>query len=82
MYDGTSDPFDHLLHHRQLMTLDIVNDVLLYKVFPTNLHGSTFSWFHQLLKTPSIHFAIFLRHFSTTTYVLYAKTEYKHIAKY
>ena len=39
MYDGTSDLFDHLLHYRQLMTLDIGNDVLLCKIFPTSLHG-------------------------------------------
>ena len=48
MYDGTRDPFDHLLHYQQLMTLGIENDVLLYKVFPANLHGLTLSWFHHL----------------------------------
>ena len=47
MYNGMSDPFDYLLHYRQLMTLDIGNDILLYKVFPSNFHGSTLSWFHQ-----------------------------------
>ncbi|RVW13420.1 hypothetical protein CK203_102327 [Vitis vinifera] len=30
------------------MTLGIENDVLLYKVFPANLHGLTLSWFHHL----------------------------------
>ena len=40
MYDGTSDSFDHLLHYRQLMTLDIGNDVLFCKVFSTNPHVS------------------------------------------
>ena len=48
MYDGTSDPFDHLLHYQQLMTLDFRNNVLFCKVFPTSLHGSTLSWFHHL----------------------------------
>ena len=48
MYDETSDPFDHLLHYRQLMTLDIGNNVLLCKFFLTRLHGSTFLWFHRL----------------------------------
>ncbi|RVW72957.1 hypothetical protein CK203_053103 [Vitis vinifera] len=33
-YDGSSDPFDHIIHYRQLMTLDIGNDALLCKVFP------------------------------------------------
>ncbi|KAL6331034.1 hypothetical protein AAG906_009462 [Vitis piasezkii] len=32
-YDGTNDPFDHIMHYRQLMTLDIGNDALLCKVF-------------------------------------------------
>ena len=36
-YDGTNDPFDHIMHYRQLMTLDIRNDALLCKVFPANL---------------------------------------------
>ena len=36
-YDGTNDPFDHIMHYRQLMTLDIGNDALLCKVFPANL---------------------------------------------
>ncbi|RVW70662.1 hypothetical protein CK203_059000 [Vitis vinifera] len=30
-YDGSSDPFDHIMHYRQLMTLDIGNDALLCK---------------------------------------------------
>ena len=37
MYDGTYDPFDHLMHYRQMMTLDIDNDELLCKVFPASL---------------------------------------------
>ena len=47
-YDGSSDPFDHIMHYRQLMTLDIGNDVLLCKVFPVSLQGQTLSWFHRL----------------------------------
>ena len=35
-YDGSSDPFDHIMHYRQLMTLDIGNDALLCKVFPAS----------------------------------------------
>ncbi|RVW83008.1 hypothetical protein CK203_042425 [Vitis vinifera] len=48
-YDGSSDPFDHIMHYRQLMTLDIGNDALLCKVFPASLQGQTLSWFHRLL---------------------------------
>ncbi|RVX10497.1 hypothetical protein CK203_016867 [Vitis vinifera] len=36
------------MHYRQLMTLDIGNDVLLCKVFPVSLQGQTLSWFHRL----------------------------------
>ena len=47
-YDGSSDPFNHIMHYRQLMTLDIGNDVLLCKVFPASLQGQALSWFHRL----------------------------------
>ena len=43
MYDVTSDPFDHIMHFRQFMTLNIGNDALMYKVFPTNLLGQAIS---------------------------------------
>ncbi|XP_034707722.1 uncharacterized protein LOC117930990 [Vitis riparia] len=48
MYVGSTDPFDHIMHYRQLMTLDIGNDALLCKVFPASLQGQTLSWFHRL----------------------------------
>ena len=47
-YDGSIDPFDHIMHYRQLMTLDIENDALLCKVFPASLQGQSLSWFHRL----------------------------------
>ncbi|RVW14387.1 hypothetical protein CK203_090488 [Vitis vinifera] len=47
-YDGSSDPFDHIMHYRQLMTLDIGNDALLCKVFLASLQGQALSWFHRL----------------------------------
>ena len=48
-YDRSNDPFDHITQYRQLMTLDIGNDALLCKVFPTSLQDQTLSWFHCLL---------------------------------
>ena len=48
VYDGFSDPFDHIMHYQQLMTLDIGNDMLLCKVFPASLQGQALSWFHRL----------------------------------
>ncbi|RVX20873.1 Transposon Ty3-I Gag-Pol polyprotein [Vitis vinifera] len=47
-YDGSTDPFDHIMHYRQLMTLDIGNDALLCKVFLASLQEQTLSWFHRL----------------------------------
>ncbi|KAJ9678179.1 hypothetical protein PVL29_022921 [Vitis rotundifolia] len=47
-YDGSSDPFNYIMHYRQLMTLDIGNDALLCKVFPASLQGQALSWFHRL----------------------------------
>ena len=36
-YDGTNDPFNHIMHYKQLMTLDIGNDTLLCKIFSASL---------------------------------------------
>ena len=47
-YDGTSDSFHHIMHYKQLMTLNIGNDALLCKVFSASLHGQALSWFHRL----------------------------------
>ncbi|KAL6324418.1 hypothetical protein AAG906_013022 [Vitis piasezkii] len=55
-YDGTSDPFDYIMHYRQLMTLDIGNDALLCKVFLANLHGQALLWFHRLPKNSMNNF--------------------------
>ena len=44
MYDGMSDPFDHIMHVKQLMTLNIRNDALMCKVFLTSLHDQVLSW--------------------------------------
>ena len=49
-YDRTSDTFDHIMHYRQLITIDIRNDALLCKVFSASLHGQALSWFHHLPK--------------------------------
>ena len=48
VYDRMSDPFDHIMHFRQLMILNIGNDALMCKVFLASLHGLTLSWFHRL----------------------------------
>ena len=48
MYDGSSDPYDHMLHYNQAMILNVGDDRLLCKVFPTSLKGPALAWFHKL----------------------------------
>ena len=48
MLDSSSDPYDHMLHYIQVMTLNVGNDQLLCKVFQTGLQGSALAWFHGL----------------------------------
>ena len=48
MYDGSSDPYDHMLHFNQAMLLNVGNDRLLCKVFLASLKGPTLAWFHKL----------------------------------
>ena len=48
MYDGSSDPYDHMLHFNQAMILNVGDDRILCKVFPASLKGSALSWFHKL----------------------------------
>ena len=48
MYDKMSDPFDHIMHFRQLMTLNIGHNALMCKVFLASLHGQALSWFYHL----------------------------------
>ena len=50
MYDGSSDPYDHMLHFNQAMILNAGNDRLLCKVFPASLKGHALTWFHKLPK--------------------------------
>ena len=39
MYDGSSDPYDHMLHINQAMILNMGDNHLICKVFPANLKG-------------------------------------------
>ena len=48
MYDGSSDPYDHMLHYNQAMILSVGDDRLLCKVFPASLKGPALAWFHKL----------------------------------
>ena len=48
-FDGSSNPYDHMLHYNQAMTLNASNDHLLCKVFLASLQGPVLAWFHKLL---------------------------------
>ena len=48
MFDDSTDPYDHMLHNNQAMTLNADNGLLFYKVFPTSLRGPALAWFHKL----------------------------------
>ena len=48
MYDGSSDPYDHMLHYNQAMILSAGDDRLLCKVFPASLKGPALAWLHKL----------------------------------
>ena len=48
MFDGSADPYDHMLHYNQAMILNASNDHLLCKVFPASFWGPALAWFHKL----------------------------------
>ena len=56
MYDGSFDPYDHMLHFNQAMILNAEDDRLLCKVFPASLKGPALSWFHKLPRGSIISF--------------------------
>ena len=49
MFDGSADPYDHMLHYNQAMTLNAGNDRLLCKVFSASLREPALAWFQKLL---------------------------------
>ena len=48
MFDGSTDPDDHMFHYNQAMILNAGNDHLLWKVLSASLRGPTLAWFHKL----------------------------------
>ena len=48
MFDGYSDPYDHMLHYNKAMILNAENDQLLCKVFSASLRGPALAWFHKI----------------------------------
>ena len=68
MFDGSSDPYDHMLHYNQAMTLKARNDQLLCKVFPASLQGSALAWFHKLRRNSVNSFDDSISYLSPNTY--------------
>ena len=48
MYDGSLDPYDHMLDFNKVMILNAGNDRLLCKVFLASLKGPALAWFNKL----------------------------------
>ena len=48
MFNGSTDPYDHMLHYNQATTLNAGDDLLLCKDFPVSLRNPTLAWFHKL----------------------------------
>ena len=49
-YDGKMDPVEHVSHYIHMMSLHTHNDVLMCKVFPSNLGPMALRWFNGLRK--------------------------------
>ena len=48
MFNGSNDPYDHMFHYNQEMTLNAGNDHLLCKVFSASMRGPMLAWFHKI----------------------------------
>ena len=49
-FNGSTNPYDHMLHYNQAMILNADIDRLLCKVFPVSLRGPALVWFHKFLR--------------------------------
>ena len=47
-FDGSANPYNHMLYYNQEMILNADNDRLLCKVFPASLRGLALACFHKL----------------------------------
>ena len=54
MYDGRTDPIEHISHFRQSMALHLGNDTLICRMFLSSLGPMSLRWFNRLQHS-SIH---------------------------
>ena len=70
LYDGTTDPCDHLERYRTLMMIQGANDPLMCLFFPTTLQKSAWAWYSSLVPESIVSFEqlekMFVAHFSTS----------------
>ena len=48
MYNGRTDPLEHVSHFNQRMAIHLKNETLICKVFPSNLGPMAMRWFDSL----------------------------------
>ena len=48
MYNGKTDPMEHVSHFNQRMTVHLKNETLMCKVFPSSLGPIAMRWFDGL----------------------------------
>ena len=73
MFDGSNDPYDHMLHYNQAMTLNAGNDHLLCKVLSVSLQRPTLAWFHKLPRNSINSFNVLLTYSSLSIFVQYGR---------
>ena len=50
MYNGKTDPVEHMSHFNQRMVVHSKNETLMCKVFPSSLEPVAIRWFNGLRK--------------------------------
>ena len=70
LYDGSTDPCDHLERYRTLMMIQGASDALMCLSFPTTLQKSAWAWYSGLAPESVASFeqleGMFVAHFSTS----------------
>ena len=56
LYDGTTDPCNHLERYHTLMMIQGVNDPLMCLFFPTTLQKSAWVWYSGLVLESIVSF--------------------------
>ena len=63
MYNGRTDPVEHVSHFNQRIAVHSKNEALIYKVFPSSLGPVVMRWFDGLKEGSISPFQEFTRAF-------------------